>query len=289
MESSNEIVLNKKKANPEIAVAQSVKQNPLTTHKKDHSAAKLLLLPGKFISHHPKAGINPLVDSAAYLFSVVGKLKQLKSYHHLSQLQKELIEEINQFQDTAKTHSYSSDFILVSRYALCVTLDDIISNTQWGAQGQWENYHLQMVFNNNESPNYERFFLILERIAKDPAQYIDLMEFMYICLSLGFKGNYRATEFGNNQLEQITDSLYKHIRSQHGNFSKVLSPFPIRPASITKASSKNPLWGILGITAAIILAIFVGLGYMLNSISNQAYQELMHIGKSMLYETPESS
>lgn len=287
MESSNEIIINKKRT-PEITPASHVKQNSIA-HKKEQGPVKQLLLPGKFISHHPKAGINPLVDSAAYLFSAVGKLKQLKSYHHLNQLQKELIDEINQFQDNAKTHGYSPDFILVSRYALCVTLDDIISNTGWGSQGQWENYRLQMVFNNNESPNYERFFLILERIAKDPALYIDLMEFMYICLSLGFKGIYRATEFGNNQLEQITDSLYKHIRSQHGNFSKILSPFPLRLAPTSKINTtKNPLWGILGITAVIILAIFIGLGYMLNSISNQAYQELTHIGKSMLYETPES-
>jgi type VI secretion system protein ImpK len=259
---------------------------PITPQK----SSQQLLPPGKFISHHPKAGLNPLVDAGAYLFSVIGKLKQLKSYRYVHQLQKELIEEVNQFQETAKTKGYSADFILVSRYALCATFDDIISTTPWGSQGQWESYRLQAVFNNNEVPNHERFFLILERIIKDPSLYIDLMEFMYICLSLGFKGNFRTTEFGNNQLEQAMDSLYKRIRSHHGNFSKALSPFPLRPVSYQKqTSSRNSLWGLLGITAGTILAIFIGLGYMLDSISNQAYQELMHIGKSILYENPESS
>jgi type VI secretion system protein ImpK len=252
------------------------------THKKPQEINQQLVLPHKFISHHPKAGINPLVDSAAYLFSAIGKLKHLKSYRHLNQLQKELIEEINQFQDAAKAQGYSSDFILVSRYALCVTLDDIISNTPWGSQGQWESYRLQLVFNNNESPTYDRFFIILERIIKDPPLYIDLMELMYICLSLGFKGNYRTTEFANNQLEQITDSLYKRIRAQHGNFNKTLSPFPLRFASNPRQHSIRTFLNLLGVTSVIILLLFVGLGYLLDSISNQAYQELMHIGKSML-------
>jgi len=43
-----------------------------------------VLLPSKFITHHPKAGINPLVDAAAYLFSVIGKLK-LSSFKSITQ------------------------------------------------------------------------------------------------------------------------------------------------------------------------------------------------------------
>src|SRR5579872_4701201 len=138
---------------------------------------------GKFITHHPKAGVNPLVDAAAYLFSIMGRLKQIKSYRHLNKLHKELVAEINTFQDTTKSHGYSSEYILVSRYALCATLDDIITNTTWGSQGQWDNYSLLTVFN-QESAQQERFFIILERLIKDPSLYIELMEFMYLCLSL---------------------------------------------------------------------------------------------------------
>ncbi len=253
------------------------------------SASAQLVLPNKFIKHSAKSGLNPLVDAAAYLFSVIGKLKQVKSYRNLDHLQKELIQEINTFQDSAKTHGYSSEYILVSRYALCTTLDDIISNTLWGAQGQWDHYSLLIVFN-QEAPQQDRFFIILERIIKDPALYIDIMELMYICLSLGFKGSYRSTEYSNNQLEQITTSLYRRIRIHHGDFSKILSPFPIKvpPTAKQQATTKQiPIWLLALLTATIILTLFLGLGRMLDTISNQAYQELMHIGKSIFYETHE--
>src|SRR5258708_6591606 len=110
-----------------------------------------VLLPNKFITHHPKAGINPLVDSAAYLFSAIGKLKQVSSYRHLRNLHQVLVQEINTFQDTSKAHGYSSEYVLVARYALCVTFDDIIANTAWGAQGLWENHSLLATLNQEPS------------------------------------------------------------------------------------------------------------------------------------------
>lgn len=257
----------------------------LTKNTAIDSHTNQILLHSKFITHNRKAGLNPLVDAAAYLFSSIGKLTFLKSYRSLHKLQKELITEINAFQETAKAQGYSSEYILVSRYAVCATIDDIITHTTWGGEGQWDNYSVLTAFN-QETLQSDRFFLILERIIKDPRLYIDVMEFMYICLSLGYKGNYRTSADDNHQLEKITDSLYRHIRSYHGDFTKVLSPFPVKAASTSKKPPPSTSYTFTFlITASIIMLLFIGFGYMLDMISNQAYQELIRIGKSILYET----
>lgn len=240
---------------------------------------KHVLLTNKFVPHHPKAGLNPLVDAAAYLLSIVSKLKQIKSYRNLSKLHQELLEEMNIFQDSVKALGYSSEYVLVSRYALCATLDDIICNTAWGAQGQWEQHSLLATFNQDTSAQPERFFMILERICKDPQLYIDVMELMYICLSLGFKGIYRSTEYSSNQLEQITNSLYKNIRHIRGDFSKILSPFPIRaPGAVVPASKKTSI-GI------VILFALIAVSLLFASIGQP---NLMYRGKALLYGTHES-
>lgn len=246
------------------------------------------LLHSKFITHNPKAGLNPLVDAAAYLFSIIGKLKKLKSYRNMSKLQQELITEINTFQEAVKVHGYTAEYALVSRYALSATLDDIITNTAWGNQGKWNPYSLLSFFN-QEKGHEERFFLILERIIKDPHLYIDVMEFMYICLSLGYKGSMSSTEFSNNQLEKMTHSLYKRIRAYRGDYSKTLSPFPLRVTEVKrKAQAKITFWVSFFIALGCILLLFVALGLLLDSLSNQAHHELIHIGKSILYETHQS-
>jgi len=288
MMSSEEVV--ERKSHPILELPQQGKKSAeATTLITSQTISNPLLSGDKFISHHPKAGLNPLVDNAAYLFSIIGRLKQIKSYRHLHKLHKELTNEINLFQERAKTLGYNSEYILVSRYALCATLDDIIENTSWGSQGQWDSYSLLTTFS-QESSQQERFFIILERLIKNPNLYIELMEFMYFCLSLGYKGSFRSTEFSHNQLEQICNSLYKRIRAHHGDISRTLSSFTKPPTPHQHERIAKPSIGLaIIVSCCIILSIFIGLGFLLDTISNQTYQELLHIGKSLFYETHDSS
>jgi len=248
------------------------------------------LLPSRLIMHHPKAGLNPLADAAAYLFSALGKLKQLKTYRQLNKLHKELIHEISSFQENIKNHGYNAEYVIVCRYILCATFDDIIQNTIWGGQGQWDSYSLLVAFN-QDAQHQDKFFTITERAIKEPASYIDLMELIYICLSLGYKGHYRVTEHGHHQLEQITNNLYKHIRAYRGSFHKALSPSSLKtPKSTTKVlpNSDVSLLFLFFLTTCIIMVIFVSLGYLMDIISNEAYKHIIQIEASVSHETHQS-
>lgn len=246
----------------------SLSKKPVATH-----------LSRRAITHNPKAGLNPLVDAASYLFSAIGELKHTTAYRQLNHLQKELIHEINHFQEMINHHGYNAEFIIICRYVLCATLDDVIANTPWGGQGQWDSYSLLSAFN-QDSQHQSKFFTILERAIKEPTLYIDLMEFIYICLSMGYKGQYRSTEHSQYQLEQITNNLYKHIRSYRGNFSKALSPVPLKSPKLTaKAALQNStsLLVIFFVTACVMMTIFIGLDYLMDVISNEAYKNITQI------------
>lgn len=227
------------------------------------------------IVHHPKAGLNPLADATSYLFSIIGKLKHLTTYRQLGKLQKELIEEINIAQETIKKYGYHAEYSAVCHYILLATLDDIISNTAWGCHGQWDGYSLLKTFN-QDTQHQTKFFTIMERVVKEPAHYIDLMELMYLCLSLGYKGQYRGTEHNQFQLEQITHNLYKHIRAYRGNVSKLLSPASVsqQKPNITKPASNTSFLFIFFVSACIVMTIFVSLGYLMDVISNESYKTI---------------
>ena len=247
-----------------------------------------LLLPSRIVSHHPKAGLNPLVDAAGYIFSILGKLKHAKSYRQLNKLQTELVQEVNLFQETAKHHNYNSEYIIVCRYVVCAIIDDIISNTAWGAHGQWDSYSLLAAFN-QDTQHQDKFFTIMERAIKEPALYTDLMELMYIALSMGYKGQYRATEHSQYQLEQITNSLYKHIRAYRGSFSKTLSPTPLKANKSTPRpapENRSSLLFIFFVTACVVMTIFVSLGYLMDVISNEAYEHITQIQNAVSREAP---
>lgn len=248
------------------------------TKRSRTTKTKTQLLPHKVISHHPKAGLNLLVDASGYLFSVLGKIKQMKICRQLGKLHKELVQEINWFQEAIEQHGYHTEYSMVCRYLICATFDDIILNTTWGGQGRWENYSLLAAFNTNHL-QHETFFQILERALKEPNRYIDMMEFIYICLSLGYKGPYRSTEHSQYQLEQIIHNLYKHIESYRGGFSKVLSPIPIKPIKSTKKilnKGQSPLF-ILFVALCIVLSIFVSFGYLMDVIANETFKDIKSI------------
>src|SRR3990167_6130301 len=238
------------------------------------------LLPNRTVIHRPNAGLNPLADTAAPLFSMLGKLKQLNTYRQLNKLQKELIQEINVFHETAITLGYNSEYAAVCRYILCATVDDIILNTAWGGQNQWETYSLLKAFN-QDTQHQDKFFIILERAIKEQILYIDMMELMYLCLSMGYKGQYRSTEHSQYQLEQITNNLYKHIQAYLGSFSRALSPTPFKMTKLKKQKplQKNnfsPLF-ILLLAAYAILIIFASLDFLTDKISNETYQHITEI------------
>lgn len=248
-----------------------------------------LLLQSRTVSHNTKAGLNPIVDAAGYLFSVIGRLKHLKSYRQFNKLQMELIQEINSLHETIKNQGYSTEYVVVCKYILCATIDEIISNTSWGGEGLWDSYCLLGALN-QDTQHHDKFFSIMERTMKEPSTYIDLMELMYLCLSMGYKGQYRTTEHSQYQLEQITNNLYKHIRAYRGSFSKTLSPSSIKthktPAK--SAHSRNtPLSFIFIVTACIIMTIFVSLGYLMDVISNEAYKSIAQPGSTISYQTSE--
>lgn len=238
-----------------------------------------VLLSKRFIPHHPKAGLNPLADAAGPIFSIIGKLEALTGKPDLESLRKELTEEVNQFHENIKPHGYHAEYTIVCRYILCATIDDIVSKQAWTTKEDWTHYSLLSAFN-QDTQHHEKFFTILERALSEPAYYIDLMELIYVCLSLGYQGMYQGSEEKVTKLEQVTNNLYKHIRNHRGNFTKVLSPSPVKAArafSNIRPPTKASLLILLCTTAFIVMTIFISLGYIMDVIANEAYKNITTI------------
>tara|TARA_R110000868_G_scaffold17438_4_gene76587 strand:+ start:1366 stop:2220 length:855 start_codon:yes stop_codon:yes gene_type:complete len=274
---------------------QAFSDDAITDDTAQHTTSSITMLAvpaqlhlhSQMLAHHPRSGINPIVDAAGYLFTFMGELKTTKAYRPLSKLQNELIQEINTFQETTKSHGYNTEYTLVCRYVLCAAIDELIDSSLWGGQNHWDDYSLLGTYN-QDVQHQEKFFSIMERAIKEPDYYIDLMELMYICLSMGYRGRYRNHEHNPAELEQITNSLYKHIRAYRGDFSKSLAPTPLKPPKVKTyhvRRGKESHWTIFLITACIIMTIFISLGYLMEMISNDAISKITDIQRSIASDT----
>lgn len=201
-----------------------------------------------------QSGINPLITAANPLFSLASKLSKLDDYADLEKLQKSLCHEIKAFESNAHTHGYSNDQILIARYSICATLDEIIQNTPWGMQKDWQQYSLLYQFQ-GDTWGGEIFFLILERLMCEAKDAVDLLEFKYLCLSTGFMGKYRILEKGGEQIAKVTDDLYRLIRDIRGVKPLRLSNKQ-KSAAPTNNNSKRKN-SILGLGMGLCLGIMV--------------------------------
>jgi len=162
------------------------------------------------------AGKNPFVNAAAPVLTTLGKLKRHNFDSELSTLQELFIHEVRAFENKLQDRGYRNETILAGRYAICVTIDDLITHFQHTDTSKWKQFSILKAFQSEEDEG-KRFFMILSRIQQHPYHYIDLMELMYHCLSIGFTGVYRENQNGKEIVDELMDELYHNIRAIRGD------------------------------------------------------------------------
>ncbi|NBZ88832.1 type IVB secretion system protein IcmH/DotU [Stagnihabitans tardus] len=213
-------------------------------------------------------GVNQLVALATPLFALLGRIRNRAQHPDPERLRQSVMAEVRNYENACLKAGEDAQKVKVARYALCATLDDVVLNTPWGEQSNWAMQSMVGTFH-RETVGGDRFFDLLARLEQDPGTNIDLLEFLYMCLSLGFEGRLRVENGGSDKHNQIRVALARIIRGQRGKFERDLSP---RWKGIEKPylilSVWKPVWITVGAMALILALIFGGLSYLLSQRSS---------------------
>lgn len=227
-------------------------------------------------------GINSLITAATPLFSIAGRLRTDSNFENHNQLLENLADEIQVFIYKARQSGYDAYTISIGCQALCCLLDELITKTAWSRTNNWQAGALLAKSNNHATDNQETFFTILNRIHQslitlqqnvakpdNPAnkhEQFDLLEFIYICLTLGFAG----------QHPNIENDLYTHINRIHTEteFNNDYEPEAAQ-TNDTNIDPQGKFWHkykIVGLYIITILlinsALYIGLNLQLNATAN---------------------
>jgi type VI secretion system protein ImpK len=184
-----------------------------------------------------------------------------------------LIEMVRTFEKNGRAFGVPDEQLGVARYCLCTFIDEAISATPWGA-GLWGRRSLLVTFH-NEASGGERVFVLLQRLAQTPVVQIDLLELIYVILSLGFDGRYRLIENGRSQLETIRERLEQMIRAQRPSVERALSPhWQPAPRERKRLLQFVPLWVALAIAALVLAAASLILSVRINDFSDPVFASL---------------
>ncbi len=240
-------------AAPVDAMPAAAPQQPRGTAAADASVAAAL------------TGTNPLNAAAAPLFSLVSRIRNRAQHPDPDALRRSVVAEVRAFEGRALHAKIDPAQIKVARYAICATLDDVVLNTPWGGTSQWGQQSMVATFH-RETVGGDRFYDLLARLEKDPANNIDMLEFMYMCLSLGFEGRLRVEQGGPDKHNDIRMGLARIIRTQRGEIDRGLSPhWPGVQMPHRALSAWKPFWICVGAVSAMLAAGFMILSYLLNA------------------------
>jgi type VI secretion system protein ImpK len=224
----------------------------------------------------PGRGLNALVRAANPLLALVVPLRVNAQPPDLQQLRERLALAIRTFESEARAGGVDIEAIAAARYALCTLLDETIASTAWGS-GVWGTRSLLVAFH-NEASGGEKVFLILQRLSQDAGANIDLLELIWLCLSLGLEGRYRLIERGHEQLATLRERLLQLIRQQRGAYEADLSP-QWRGEAVQSAAAlrRIPLWVLAAAACVLLVLAQLVASVLLNRSSDPVFAGLSKI------------
>ncbi len=201
-------------------------------------------------------GMNRLNACASTLFSLVSRIRNRAQHLDPDALRRSVVAEVRNFEGRALQIGVEAQTVKMARYAICATLDDVVLNTPWGGQSVWAQQSLVATFH-RETVGGDRFYDLLAKLQQQPAQNVDILEFLYMCLSLGFEGRLRVEQGGRDKHLQIRQNLAEMIQTHRAEIEHDLSP---HWTGINKPHRARRAWGPVLITCGVLAAL-LGLGY----------------------------
>ncbi|MEO8143607.1 MAG: type IVB secretion system protein IcmH/DotU [Betaproteobacteria bacterium] len=157
-------------------------------------------------------GLNSLIAMANPILGAVPQIRRALKHPDPAGLRASLRDQIESLQTSAMSADVPDATVDIAVYALCALLDESAAATPWGAS--WSDNGLLKDMR-GETGGGEGFFTRLDTLSLDQTpentDAADLLEFYYVCLTLGFEGGYRKAEGGREALKQIRNDLYKVI------------------------------------------------------------------------------
>lgn len=200
------------------------------------------------------ANNHRLAHYADVVLAKLSQLYRLPDDTDSSALQHDLCTAIQTFELQAKLGGVPALKVLTARYILCAVLDEAILQSNWGQYNHWAERCLLSLFH-NDTWGGEQFFALVQKALQEPKFNIDLLELMYICLALGFEGQYRIQPDGMAQLQRLRQELWHLLQLYYPTQKLGL----LKPQAAKKFSRHWWIkWGAVGVgCCALTVAVYV--------------------------------
>lgn len=222
-------------------------------------------------------GHNPIVDASIASLILIQRLRNTVEHHDITGLHRQLVQQVTDFEAATRAAEQPPEIINAARYCLCTALDEAVLSTPWGVNSNWNAQSLLVTFH-KETFGGEKVYQILENAAQDPQRNLNLLEFMYVIICLGFEGKYRVMERGEVRLEELRMSLFERLRPFRGEFERELSPNWRGVGAVRRGGARSvPLWVVGAMVGAVIVTSYSAMRFVLDESADPVHETLRKI------------
>ncbi len=217
---------------------------------------------------------NRLIDAATPLLGLVIRVRRLADFRGVERLYQQGVDDVAAVDRELVEQGYERPTVVAYRYVLCAFIDEAVLGTDWGAHSIWSQHSLLSRFH-NETWGGEKVFAITSRMEQEPERYRDMLEFIHLCLCLGFEGRYKVMANGRDEYEQIIRGLHEQIKNLRPD--QEAQPLANALGNVVPARNRLrtglPLWSIGG----LFLAAMAGVYSLYHIALNERIRDLLSV------------
>lgn len=200
---------------------------------------------------------NPIIAAATPLLIFLDQLRLKIFEPDAEMLATQIGRTIREFERHLADAGIPAETAQTAKLALCATADDVIANLPGPGSRDWARLGMLSRFFPSADPG-SSFFEALNRVLADPSPHYDLLEFMHLCLCLGFEGQYRQGLVREDcDLERVRRDVYETLRYFQARAEDEISPHWRGLAAPTRRdTARAPFWSLAAAATALAAGCF---------------------------------
>jgi type VI secretion system protein ImpK len=222
---------------------------------------------------------NPILEASSELLAMIAdfrfKAEQETKYENFRDNVEQALAD---FGERLRLQNISKENIELGRYAVTTFIDEVVMSSNWEGKLAWMAQTLQWHYF-GEHRGGEGFYNRLAELRQQGVDQINLLEFYYVCLELGFQGMYRV--FDQDKLVSLKQEL-KRLVERYRNYPNLqLSAASGQLEISTNAKTKFPYAYFGAALAGVLLVIYIGFMLAINHTANTTEMQLSHYAGNM--------
>lgn len=155
-----------------------------------------------------------LVELFNGCFKLILQLKTSQNYGDPDRLRQQVKSFLEKLERNCADAGYREKDVESAMFAIVACLDETIISSTWTHKSAWRDHPLQIDLYQNYNAG-EAFFERLGQMLKRPSAHAEVLEIYYLCMVLGFKGQY---------LLHQPERWKELIRETHQELTRVYPP-----------------------------------------------------------------